>query len=69
MCRVITSREAFIGARKELDGLWYSITEADLQYLPQNEISLSDADYESFEKIVEALEEDEDVDSVYHNVG
>jgi YebC/PmpR family DNA-binding regulatory protein len=69
MCRIITSREAFIGVRKALDGLGYSITEADLQYLPQNEISLSDADYETFEKIVEALEEDEDVDSVYHNVG
>ncbi len=68
MCRVITSREAFIGVRKELDALGYSITDADLQYLPQNEITLSDADYEAFEKIVEALEEDEDVDSVYHNV-
>jgi transcriptional/translational regulatory protein YebC/TACO1 len=55
--------------RKSLDALGYSITEADLQYLPQNEITLSDADYEAFEKIVEALEDDEDVDSVYHNVG
>jgi transcriptional/translational regulatory protein YebC/TACO1 len=36
--------------------------------LPQNEISLSDADSQVFEKIVEALEDDEDVDSVYHNV-
>ena len=68
MCRVITSREAFIWVRKELAILWYNITDADLQYLPQNEITLSDSDYEIFEKIVETLEEDEDVDSVYHNV-
>lgn len=69
MCRVITSREAFIWVRKELDQWWYNITDADLQYLPQNEIILSDSDYDIFEKIIEALEEDEDVDSVYHNVG
>lgn len=68
MCRVITSREAFIGVRKELAAIWYNITDADLQYLPQNEITLSESDYAIFEWIVETLEEDEDVDSVYHNV-
>ena len=47
----------------------YSITDADFQYLPQNEIDLSDEDFAAFEKIVNALEEDEDVDSVYTNVG
>jgi YebC/PmpR family DNA-binding regulatory protein len=68
MCRVITSREAFIWVRKELDKMLYSITDADLQYLPQNEITLSETDYTAFENIVNALEDDEDVDSVYHNV-
>ncbi len=68
MCRVITSRENFVTVRKALETRWYSIVDADLQYLPQNEITLSDADYQVFEKIVEALEDDEDVDSVYHNV-
>lgn len=69
MCRIITSREAFIEVRKELEKLSYNITDADLQYLPQNEVTLSDTDYAAFEEIVEALEADEDVDSVYHNVG
>lgn len=68
VCRVITSREAFIGVRKALDELWYSITDAEFQYLPQNEITLWDLDLATFERIVEALEEDEDVDSVYTNV-
>lgn len=44
------------------------MTDADIQYVPQNEVNLSDDDFSAFEKIVEALEEDEDVDSVYHNV-
>lgn len=68
LCRVITSREGFIGVKKALDSLWYSITDAELQYLPQNDIQLSPSDYKTFEWIVEALEDDEDVDSVYHNV-
>jgi transcriptional/translational regulatory protein YebC/TACO1 len=68
-CRVVTSREAFVGVRKTLDTLLYSITDADFQFLPQNEIELSDEDFASFVKIVDALEEDDDVDSVYTNVG
>jgi len=67
-CRVITSREAFIGVKKALDAMNYSVTDADFQFLPQNEVTLSDSDLEAFEKIVEALEDDEDVDSVYTNV-
>lgn len=69
MCRVITSRENFVQVRKDIEQLWYNITDADMQFLPQNEITLSDENYASFEKIIEALQDDEDVDSVYHNVG
>ena len=69
MCRVITTRENFIQVRKDIEKLWYNIADADIQYLPQNEITLSDEQYASFEKILEALQNDEDVDSIYHNVG
>jgi YebC/PmpR family DNA-binding regulatory protein len=68
MCRILTSREAFISVRKAIEALWYNITDADLQYVPQNTLTLSDTDFNTFEQIVEALEEDEDVDSVYHNI-
>ena len=67
-CRVVTSFEAFTGVKKSLDEMGYSITDADIQYLPQNEITLSDEDMKSFEDLYNALEEDEDVDSIYHNV-
>jgi transcriptional/translational regulatory protein YebC/TACO1 len=36
--------------------------------IPQNEIELSGDDLETFEKLVGALEDDEDVQNVYHNV-
>lgn len=68
MCRILTSREAFIAVRKNIDTMRYSITEADLQYVPQNTITLLGNDLHTFDGIIAALEEDEDVDSVYHNV-
>lgn len=68
MCRVVTTREHFVHVRKQIEELGYSITDADMQYLPQNTISLSDENHASFETILEWLEADEDVDSVYHNV-
>ena len=67
-CRIVTSFEAFTTVKKALDEKWYSIADADLQYLPQNELTLSDEDLASFQQLYEALEEDEDVDSIYHNV-
>ena len=56
-------------SKKALDANWYSIIDADIKYLPQNELTLSDEDFEAFEKLYEAVEDDEDVDSIYHNVG
>ena len=68
-CRVITSREAFINVKKGLEELHYNISDADIQYLPQNEITLADDAMATFEGLIEALEELEDVDSIYHNIG
>lgn len=67
-CRVITSYESFVTVKKALDELHYSLADADIQYLPQNELTLSDEDMKSFETLYDALEEDEDVDSIYHNI-
>ncbi|MCT4783286.1 MULTISPECIES: YebC/PmpR family DNA-binding transcriptional regulator [Exiguobacterium] len=41
---------------------------AELTMLPQNEISLDDASKEQFEKLIDVLEDLEDVRQVYHNV-
>lgn len=41
---------------------------AELQMVPQNEVTLSGEDLEQFEKMIDALEDLEDVQSVYHNV-
>jgi transcriptional/translational regulatory protein YebC/TACO1 len=41
---------------------------AEIQMIPQNEVTLSPEDQETFEKMIDALEELEDVQHVFHNV-
>ncbi|UBH09077.1 YebC/PmpR family DNA-binding transcriptional regulator [Macrococcus armenti] len=43
-------------------------TVAELSMVPQNELDLSEADLEVFEKLVDAIEDLEDVQTVHHNV-
>ncbi|MCU7556196.1 YebC/PmpR family DNA-binding transcriptional regulator [Macrococcus capreoli] len=43
-------------------------TVAELSMLAQNELTLSEADLETFEKLVDAIEDLEDVQTVHHNV-
>ncbi|MBK3494635.1 YebC/PmpR family DNA-binding transcriptional regulator [Viridibacillus sp. YIM B01967] len=43
-------------------------TVAELTMLPQTEITLEGADLEKFERLIDALEDLEDVQHVYHNV-
>ena len=41
---------------------------SELELIPQSEVELSGDDLETFEKLIDALEDDEDVQKVYHNV-
>lgn len=41
---------------------------AEMQMIPQNEVTLTDDDLAKFEKMIDVLEDLEDVQSVYHNV-
>jgi transcriptional/translational regulatory protein YebC/TACO1 len=40
----------------------------ELEYLANDRISLSDADREKNEKLIESLQELDDVDNIYHNI-
>ena len=41
---------------------------AELEMLPKSEVTLGKEDLAQFEKLIDALEDDEDVQKVYHNV-
>jgi transcriptional/translational regulatory protein YebC/TACO1 len=65
---VYTEKADFITVRKQIAELGYHIAEADLHYFADNTVNLTGEDLERFERISDALEEDDDVDHVYHNV-
>jgi transcriptional/translational regulatory protein YebC/TACO1 len=65
---VQTTVPNFIPVKKDIEKLGYHITEADLQYLADNMITLNKEDMERFTKLLDAIESDEDVDMVWHNV-
>lgn len=66
---VYTSKTDFISVRKAVSELGYHIAEADIHFFAENLVSLTGEDKEVFDRILEALNDDEDVDQVYHNLG
>lgn len=65
---VFTKKTDFAKISKEMNSLEYHILESDLQFVPQNEISLSEEDNNQLNILIDALENDEDIDKVWTNV-
>ncbi len=65
---IYTSVEAFSEARKYLEGKGLSFLQAEIGMLPQSKISLEGDKLETFRKMLDKLEENDDVQEVYHNV-
>ena len=65
---VYTSVPAFSDARKFFEEKGLTFLEAELSMLPQNKIALPEEKLETFRKMLEKLEENDDVQTVWHNV-
>lgn len=65
---VQTNVPNFLQVKKDIEKLGYHIAEADLQYLANNMVHLNDEDMQRFVKLLDAIEGDDDVDCVWHNV-
>ena len=68
VAEVYTTKTDFLTVRKQIEGLWYHITEADLHYFADNTITLEGHDLEVFNNLLDKLNDNDDVDHVYHNV-
>jgi transcriptional/translational regulatory protein YebC/TACO1 len=55
--------------QKALDTKGVNIVSATLQRVPNTTVSLNDEQAEEVEKLIDKLEEDEDVQAVYHTMG
>jgi YebC/PmpR family DNA-binding regulatory protein len=65
---VTTEMEDFGGVQKKLTELDIEPTEAGLQRLPTTTKEITKEGFESLTKLLDALEDDDDVQKVYHNV-
>lgn len=64
---VLTSPTAFEAVKAALDGLGLSAGMAEVTYRPEVTIDLNDDDRLKMQKIIDALEELDDVQEVFHN--
>jgi len=65
---IITSVEDFNSVRDGLSEAGYSFAMAELSYIPQNTVTLTDEDdISNMNKMIDLLEDNDDVQDVYHN--
>ncbi len=65
---VLTSFPDFVGMQKAMEERKIAVTSAEVQRLPTVFKELSEADEEPVLELIEKLEEDDDVQAVYHNL-
>ncbi len=64
---ILTSPEAFGGTREELEKKGYTFAQAEINYIPQTTTVLENPeDIAKMEKLIDMLEENDDVQNVYH---
>ncbi len=65
---VLTSPEAFEGVRKALEDAGVNMLSAEVTKLPQNYVDVTDPEAVTrFNRLLDLLDEDDDVQEVYHN--
>ncbi len=65
---VLTNPDDFSSVRESLETAGIPMAQADVTMIPQTWVELkSDADLKSMQKILDLLDEDDDVQEVYHN--
>ncbi len=69
IARILTSRDDFMKTVTALEDWWRKIMQSDLSYIPENTIALDEKGEEKLLNIIDILEDDEDVDTIWHNAG
>jgi len=67
IARILTNREDFMATVNHIERAWRKIEQSDLSYIAENTITLDETWEKKLETIIEMLEDDEDVDTVWHN--
>ncbi len=65
---ITCAMEDFGNMQKKLDELKLEAENAELERIPNTSVSLSDEDFAKVMKTIDALEDDDDVQKVFHNI-
>ena len=66
---IVTAPETFGTVREALEKAGYTLASAEIMRIPQTTVTLStDEDLKNMNKLIEMLEDNDDVQNVYHNV-
>jgi transcriptional/translational regulatory protein YebC/TACO1 len=63
-----TSFHDFINMQRALEAAGIAVTTAELRRIPNNTVTLSDEQAEDLIKLLDRLEDDDDVQNVFHNM-
>jgi YebC/PmpR family DNA-binding regulatory protein len=63
-----TSFADFIGVQRALEQANVTVTSAEIRRIPNNTVSLTDEQAEDIIKLIDKLEDDDDVQNVFHNM-
>ena len=66
--QITTTAAAFGGVREAIAAANIAVVSAGIEYVPQNTVSVDGATFQTIEKLVEALEDHDDVQRVHTNV-
>ena len=66
--RIVTNPESFYAVKDFLETNKLEIAEADINFVPTNYLDLPQDKLTSFGKLISALEDNDDVQQVFHNV-
>ena len=65
---ITSSMEDFGSVNSKLEELGLEVENAELQRIPTTTVTLGDDEFQSVMKLIEALEDNDDVQKVYHNM-
>ena len=65
---ITTAMEDFGNVNKKLEEMGIETETAELQRIPKTLVGLDDSSFQQVMKFIEALEDNDDVQKVYHNI-
>ena len=65
---IITDQNDFVNVKKALDNIVGEYLVSEITYIPSNEIETDNNTKEKVQRLIDILEDDDDVQDVYHNM-